>query len=337
MSNTTIVINGKVYDALTGLPVAAPMKKSTPVASPAQPKAMTPAPVAAASHKASHAKSIHSKTQKSVTLRRDILKKPAAPAHTGEMRRKPTAGHIAKSPQIHKFAPHPQPLKSFDVSAPKKAAAPKVASIVHVTHTAVTSKTAHAVPSPAPKLSSSHLKKQLLAEAHAAPVQAPERPVKTKKRLLSKKPRMASLAVASLAVMVLGGYFTYLNMPSLSVRVAAAQADVAATFPDYHPDGYRFSGPVAYTPGQVAIKFQSNGSDLAYTVTQQKSTWDSTAVYDNLISRVADNSYVTNSQQGLTIYTFKNKAAWVNRGILYTIDGNAPLSNEQLLRIAGSM
>ncbi len=332
-SNTTIVINGKVYDALTGLPVAAPVKPaSAPSTAKATPKPA--APVAAASHKASHAKSIHSRTQKSVTLRRDILKKPVSAPHVGEARRKPVAGHVAKSPQIHKFAPHPQPLKSFDVSAPKKSVTPKVASIVETKHALVTKKATPA----AHRLSSSHLKNQLLAEAHAAPVAAPQRASeKPKKRLLAKTPRRVSLAAASLAVMVLGGYFTYLNMPSLSVRVAASQADVAATFPDYHPDGYRFSGPVAYTPGQVAIKFQSNGSDLAYTVTQQKSTWDSTAVYDNLVSRVADSSYVTNSQQGLTIYTFKNKAAWVNRGILYTIDGNAPLSNEQLLRIAGSM
>ena len=332
-TKNTIVINGKVYDALTGLPVAAPSAPAVSAVVPAKPK-VSAAPVASTSHKAAHAKNIHARIQKSETLRRDILKKPAASAHVGEARRKPVAGHIAKSPQVHRFAPHPQPLKTFDISAPRKTVAPKVATVVAQKQALAPKPVVAPV---APKLSSSHLKKQLLAEAHAAPVHAPKREVKQKRRFFSKKPRMATLTAASLAVMVLGGYLTYLNMPSLSVRVAASQADVAATFPDYHPDGYRFSGPVAYVPGQVAIKFQSNGSDLAYTVTQQKSAWDSTAVYDNLISKVADNSYVTNSQQGLTIYTFKNKAAWVNRGILYTIDGNAPLSNEQLLRIAGSM
>ena len=345
----TLVINGKVYDAVTGLPVAAP----TPVAKPADVVASVPvaAPMSTdvrpAMHTRTplHATQAHHVTKKSATLRRDVLKKPAAKPQVGAARRKPAVGHVARSEAIQRFAPHPQPLKAATLkasSAPRLDITPvKSHAKPAQTHAIVAQKHAlvakPAAPKAQPQLSSRALKEQLIAERLAKVDTTPAKAPKQKKTLFSKQPRVASLITASFAVMVLGGYLTYLNMPGLSVRVAAAQADVAASFPDYHPDGYRFNGPVAYAPGQVAIEFKANGGTTGYTVTEQKSTWDSQAVYDNIVARTADNSYVTNSQQGLTIYTFKGDAAWVNKGILYTIHGDAPLSNEQLLRIAASL
>lgn len=344
----TLVINGKVYDAVTGLPVAAPdavriMTKPivTPVAAAApMSTVVNPAVHARTPH---HAKQAHRVTQRSSTLRRDVLKKPVAKTQVGAARRKPAPGHVARSEAIQRFAPHPQPLKTvarkptnvrLDITPVK--AKPATSAIVSQKHALVTK----AAPVKAPvQLSSRALKEQLIAERLAKVDTTPSKTKapKNRSRLFSRQPRVASMIAVSLAIMVLGGYLTYLNMPGLSVRVAAAQADVAATFPDYHPDGYRFNGPVAYAPGQVAIDFRANGGTTGYTVTEQKSTWDSQAVYDNIVAKAADDSYVTNSQQGLTIYTFKGDAAWVNKGILYTVHGDAPLSNEQLLRIAGSL
>lgn len=334
----TIVINGKVYDVLTGLPVAAPDK----------PAAKAPASHAAkpvvASHVDHHAAATthsatktHQRVQRSKTLRRDILKKPASNPQTvvGQLRRKP-ASHSIKSPQVHKFAParHGTVRATDIVSHHKpKATPPVVSSIVAQKHSLV-----HPARQAPVKLTTRSVKDHVIADRMTRTHTAPAHVATAKKgSLFSRRPRTLSIASAMVSVMVLGGYLTYLNMPSLSVRVAASQAGIAADFPDYHPDGYRFGGPVAFAPGQVSIKFLSNGSDAQYTVTQQKSTWDSQAVHDNLVASTAGNDYVTNSQQGLTIYTFKNNAAWVNRGILYTVSGDAPLSNEQLLRIAGSM
>jgi hypothetical protein len=149
--------------------------------------------------------------------------------------------------------------------------------------------------------------------------------------------RTFSVASASLAILLLGGYFTYLNMPSLSVRVAAAQAGVDASYPDYRPDGYGLSGPVAYTDGQVSMKFAANAGPQNYTIDQAKSGWDSSAVLDNYVKKKAGENYITYNERGLTIYTFDGNAAWVNGGILYTITGDAPLSSDQIRRIATSM
>lgn len=125
-------------------------------------------------------------------------------------------------------------------------------------------------------------------------------------------------------------------MPNLSMRVAAANAGVDASFPDYRPDGYRFDGPIAYNNGEVSLKFASNTNTSGYTINQKNSSWDSQAVLDNYVSKKAKD-YLTYSEQGLTIYTFDGEAAWVNGGVFYTIEGDAPLSSDQVLRIAGSM
>ncbi len=349
----TLVINGKVYDAITGLPSAAPDVASWPAPKAVKTELSQPKPhhsditkpvVPRAAH---HAANSHMATRKSATLHRDFLKKPTSQSVVGTARRKPTAGHTQKSPFIQRFAAHPQPLQAAkpkpvvgrmnsDIAHVKNTVV-KPSAIVAKTHALVAKPVAVSVPA-GPALNSRSVKEHLIAEKMAAAnINSHKDTTKKSKNSFFGRQRVASMLTASLAVIVLGGYFTYLNMPGLSVRVAAAQADVAASFPDYHPDGYRFNGPVAFAPGQVAIDFVANGGNTKYTVTEQKSSWDSQAVYDNVVAKTAEDSYVTNSQQGLTIYTFKGEAAWVNKGILYTISGDAPLSNEQLLRIAGSM
>lgn len=344
----TLVINGKVYDAVTGLPVAAPdpIRSTTP-----QPRTRqtvitaSPQPISPVKTRTpTHAAQAHRVTQKSTTLRRDVLKKPVSKTQIGSARRKPAVGRVARSEQIQRFAAHPQPIIK---PAPKPTAVrlditpvrTKVAPSAIVSQKQALVSRPVASPAQTPTLSSRALKEKLIAERLAAvdTSVSPSKKAHTRRRLFASQPKLASLMSASLAIMLLGGYLTYLNMPGLSVRVAAAQADVAATFPDYHPDGYRFNGPVAYSPGQVAINFIANGGTNKYTVTEQKSTWDSQAVYDNIVAKAADDNYITNSQQGLTIYTYEGEAAWVNKGILYTVHGDAPLSNEQLLHIASSL
>lgn len=339
----TIIINGKVYDALTGLPVAAPdpVAPKRKAMADVQRRAFSdigPAipvkPAQAATRPSVKATNVHQTLKKSQTLRRDGVK---APIGQSNLRRKPQLGHVEKSPRITKFAKfasHPQPLKPVAKEAALKTSAP--AAISHtVTRAQATAARHQAAPE---RLSSRALKEKLIAERLAAVETTQNKADKPARRsLFASRPRFASIVTACFALVILGGYLTYLNMPNLSVRVAASQAGIAASFPDYRPDGYRFDGPVAFAPGQVSISFKANGGNHSYTITEQSSSWDSQAVFDNLVAKASDGGYITNSQQGLTVYTFGNNAAWVNGGILYTIDGDAPLSNEQLLNIAGSL
>jgi len=147
---------------------------------------------------------------------------------------------------------------------------------------------------------------------------------------------MATILMSSLALLLLAGYLTYINLPNISMRVAATRAGIAANYPNYNPDGYHFAGPITYQPGEVNISFKSNTNERGFSIKQKSSSWDSQAVLDNYVSKQTG-TYLTYQERGLTIYSYGNHAAWVNGGLLYTIDGDAPLSSDQLLHIATSM
>lgn len=315
MSQTqTVSINGRQYDPVTGLVV------DTVVPA-------TPAKKQVEHSHAVHSAKVHSTTQKSQTLRRASLVRPAKqPVHQVQKRPapiKPTAT-VTQSPHVTKFAPHPVVTKP---------AHPKMMDIAPVRHPHVVkahakqeAKTAPAVVKPAQEI-----KQEAISTAISNAVKNTEPP---KRRRLH--PRAVSIITAAFALVLFGGYLTYLNMPSLSVRVAAAAAGVDASYPDYRPDGYQLSGPVGYASGQVSMKFAANAGPQDFTIRQTKSSWDSAAVLDNYVSPKAGANYITYNERGLTIYTFNGNAAWVNGGILYTIEGNAPLSSEQIRHIATS-
>lgn len=334
MSQKTVTINGVIYDAQTGLPLG----RAT-AAPQATARIATPAPT----RTKQHSQTIHRPTQKSATLNRAVVKKAApAPAPAIQPAQKTVARPaIQKSPSITRFAPHPtgakQAVRHMDIgpiSHPMAAKAQQKAA-TQATPKPVTAQTQpHKAATHAPK-PSQIIKQEAIAEAmkkaphHNAKAKRPKQP--------RKHSRMFSVASASLALVMLAGYFTYLNLPNLSVRVAAAQAGFNATYPGYHPDGYSIKGRVAYDDGQVSMKFAANGGPQSFTVKQEKSGWDSSALLANYVEPASNGGYVPHSEKGLTVYVFNNSAAWVNDGIRYTIEGDAPLSSDQILDIATSM
>lgn len=317
MSQRTVTINGTVYDAHTGLPLStAPQNVQSSVPPPTQVKQQP------------HSQAVHASPQKSQTLNRQVVQKTASP-FSGQ----PTATKhsVQKSPMVTKFAPHPAGITKDHR---------KINDIGPVAHPMVTKahqqQTARTTPAQtlAPK-PSQVIKQEAIAEAME------KAPKNNQKEKANKKPRkfqrFASISSVALALLLLGGYFTYLNMPNLSVRVAAASAGVNATYPEYRPDGYSLSGAVAYSQGQVSMKFASNSGPQNFTILQSKSNWDSSAVLDNYVKQKAGENYITYNERGLTIYTYGSNAAWVNGGVLYTINGDAPLSSDQIRRIATSL
>lgn len=314
MSQKTVTINGTVYDAHTGLPIASDSVSNGDKIAPKQP---------------SHSRSVHTTTQKSQTLNRRIVKN-AAPKQASTKQH--VHSDIKKSPMIAKFAPHPAGVTP---------AAP-VADIAPVHHHPIAAKVKHiqavqaqhASQPKAPK-PAQIIKQEAIANAlDQAPKHSKGAEQIKQPRRLS---RFMSIGSAGIALLLLGGYFTYLNMPNLSVRVAAAQAGVNASYPEYRPDGYSLSGAVAYDQGEVNMKFASNSGPQNFTISQKKSSWDSSAVLDNYVKEKAGENYITYNERGLTIYTYGSNAAWVNDGVLYTIDGDAPLSSDQIRQIATSM
>ena len=324
MNRKTVTINGTVYDARTGLPVEAhPVNAAAELKVEKTIKKPTP----------SHA--MHQRPQRSQTLNRRIAK-GKAPAASAVQKPQRARQHVAQSPAISKFAPHPADITQRPALVPaQEPVTPPVQhpAIVKAQKEMLRAKAAKAPAAPKP---AQVIKQEAAAEAlQNAPQHSKNHHQFKQSR--SRFSRFMSVGSATIALMLLGGYFTYLNMPNLSVRVAAAQAGVDASYPDYRPDGYSLAGAVGYTQGEVSMKFASNGGPQNFTLSQKKSSWDSSAVLDNYVKEKAGDNYITYSERGLTIYTFGSNAAWVNNGVLYTVNGDAPLSSDQIRRIATSM
>lgn len=317
MNRPTITVNGKVYDAATGGAVTNHAGEHVV------------RPSASRASRSSH--HVHKKVEKSRT---ELRRAPSAPVHTVQKRsatqRVLQPNHI-KSPAIAKFAPHARTIHSkprlmSDVIRP---ATPH--PMVQKAQARVQAKQSpHSNPATKP---AAVLKKEAIDEAlQGAPQHNAHKQIKRARRT----PRMLSLASMALSLLLLAGYFTYINLPNLSVRVAAAQAGVDASYPGYRPDGYRLAG-VNYEKGSVSLEFSANAGPQSYTVTQRQTSWDSTAVKENYVKDIWGDNAVPYSERGLTIYAHEGNAAWVNGGILYTITGDAPLSTSQVRSIATSL
>ncbi len=346
----TIVINGRLYDAATGLALAQDNAQPEPqvhaavqtahasskkTAKPSIINDIVPAPTVAQAPKPATARTpappAKRKLQKSITLRRGSLKKPSSPRRPAAQR---TRANVERSPHVSRFAaPKIVPL----ATSPPKQADPELAAQAVQLQTAHAARIkrqseAHHKPAISSRAVKEHLLKQQLANAPDMPSHEAYQAGQ-----LSARARFMSVATTSLALVLLGGYLTYINIPNLSIRVAAANAGIDAHLPRYQPGGYRIHGPITYNDGQVSVSYQQNGGDQGYTILQKASDWDPAATLDNYVVPESNDDYQIHSSQGLTVYTYGNKAVWVNGGILHIIDGDVPLSGQQVKRIAVSM
>jgi hypothetical protein len=314
-SNKTVEINGRLYDAVTGLPVDPSSKSKEKPVSPAVVKKRA-AEVAA--------QSVHTQPQRSQTLHRRAAKKV-----NPTIAKRPKAGQhmdITRSSRIARFAPHPVAAPAKKVATPD--IAPKAHPLVARAHARIMKPIASA---PATK-TSKQVKDEAISKALATPTAKPE-----KKKHGFHWSRRFTIVTAIFAVLIIGAYLTYVNIPSISVGFAASQAGIAATYPQYKPDGYHLNQPVTYSDGTVTLQFKSNSDNSQYSIVQTRSSWDSSAVLTNIVKKAAGDNYITTQESGLTIYSYNNNATWVNGGILYTIESNAPLSGEQIRHIATSL
>lgn len=162
---------------------------------------------------------------------------------------------------------------------------------------------------------------------------------KAKTPRIKHSPKIFHFMSAGLAAVVLLGYVTYLNVPSVSMKVASSRAGFAATLPGQTPAGYRMQGPIGYSPGQVVINFGSNTDDRHFSIQQQPSSWDSEALKENFVAKQSQAEPLTYNDRGLTIYLYNGgDAAWVDSGKFYSIKAeNSQLDTNQVLDLATSM
>ena len=142
-------------------------------------------------------------------------------------------------------------------------------------------------------------------------------------------------ASVALAVVLLGLIITQ-NLSNVRLQMASAKAGFSASLPDYRPSGYSL-GQLSYTSGVVSADFHSNSDGEYYTVTQKRSSWDSSALRNNFVAS-AGSQYQTVTAGGRTIYLYgQGSATWINGSVWYIVQSNGALSDRQLVDLATSL
>lgn len=273
--------------------------------------------------------------------------------------------HAINHPQKSKILMRPAVKKpTLSVAQPtKKPAKPVIA----VTHSAREARAQTIVKSTS--ISRFHRSSHSIELAHKDPVQAPTNPESTSwaqrvedhypvlsqldkrleqaiadasshlQQLPSRKKRLrpAHFAASTCAVLLLAGFFAFQNVPNLQMRLAASKAGFSAQLPDYQPAGFSVNGPIQTEPGRVVVNFKSSTDNRFFSVKQQASEWNSSALLSNHIKNDKTNLR-TFETEGKTIYVYgESNASWVSGGVWYEIAGDARLSEDQLQRIASSL
>lgn len=156
----------------------------------------------------------------------------------------------------------------------------------------------------------------------------------TKKRRFWQKKRFVVSMVGVFSVILLGAYFTYLNMNDMSVQLAAAAAGVDAKYPDYLPHGYALDGVVSSNDNKVVMTFSDEYKNQ-FSISEEKTSLDTVALRDGLVAQKWGSDFVALKEAKMTIFTHKGGAMWVSGGMLFKIDSlQGELTRQQLRDIA---
>lgn len=211
----------------------------------------------------------------------------------------------------------------------------------------------------APKLSAKELKEQAIKKALASAERmnepAQEQPKmaaaimknatekKTKKAgLKSQKVKfgmgrvMLALACTAVAVFAIV-YFVNMNMPDISLKVAAMQTGIEASYPSYVPRDFSLSD-ITSESGKITLNFRNGSTGDAFSLVEEKSSWDSNALLANFVKGNYGDDYTVVREQGLTLYINGSNACWVNGGIVFKITTTSgSLTKKQIRSIATSL
>lgn len=130
-------------------------------------------------------------------------------------------------------------------------------------------------------------------------------------------------------------YFINSTSTDISLKVAAMQSGIDASYPSYVPRGYNLSD-VTSSSGKITMNFKSD--DGSFGISEESSAWDSNALLNNYIKENYDENYSVVREQGLTLYMGNDWEVWVNGGVLYklTVDSGT-LTKKQMKSIAVSL
>ena len=194
------------------------------------------------------------------------------------------------------------------------------------------------------KLSAKEIKDREIKKALASSSRVIDKNVAARERA-KKRSKMhfgiarVMLAVSCAAAAVLAiVYFVGTNMPDISMRVAAMQTGIRASYPGYVPRGYNMTD-LSSENGKVVLNFRNDEENATFTLAEENSSWDSNALLTNYVKpEFGDDNFTIVREQGLTIYAADKGAAWVNGGVVYKLTVNeGELTKKQIRSIAVSL
>ena len=196
------------------------------------------------------------------------------------------------------------------------------------------------------KLTAKELKDRAIQKALSSAAKTPQKGTSSAAPLDSATPKKHMhfgmgrivLALSCTAAMV-GAivYFVNLNMPDISLRVAAMQTGIEASYPSYIPRDFNLTD-IESEEGKITMNFSNATTGTNFSLIEERSSWDSNALLSNYVKKAYGDNYIAVREQGLTIYISNSDAAWVNGGIIYKIvTQSGLLTKKQIQTIAVSL
>ena len=294
------------------------------------------------------------KVSSSTTLNRKYVRRPASSVDT--------MVRVNRSPKIHRFDEDVAPLTSdytqeqvvqaaqnFAQESPE---VPVIRSTVVNVHPVQASanqrlrakKAQMSGQSTVTRASARQLKEQAIQKALAETVASDGTEMTAKKKKEKKLSKvhfgfgrvLLALSCAAVAVFAIA-YFVNINMPDISLKVAAMQTGINASYPSYVPRDYSIAS-ITSEDKKITLVFKNQTNDDSYTIVEETSSWDSNALLNNYVVPTYGDKYTAIREQGLTLYTNNNEATWVNGGVIYKLTtNNSELSGKQIRAIAASL
>ena len=279
------------------------------------------------------AKTAHRRVRTSTTLNRKYVKQPTKSADVSvSIKRSPRISHFNTTTTAQVASSAAQPVREQVVAHPLQVAANDRLRIRRAASTNSLQ---------AQRPTAKELKDQAIRKALAA-AEKTEQPTEVQSKKTKKKMHfgfgrvMLALGCTAVAVFAIV-YFVNLNMPDVSLKVAAMQVGINASYPSYVPRDYSISS-ITSEDNRITLDFKNTKNDDAFSLVEEASSWDSNALMTNYVQKTFKDNYSIVREQGLTIYISDNNAAWVNGGIVYKLAvTSGSLTHKQIRSIAVSL
>ncbi len=137
-----------------------------------------------------------------------------------------------------------------------------------------------------------------------------------------------------LIALFISGGLVYLNLPNLAMHQASLNAQISGQYPSYLPDDFKLKQAANFKANRINFSYFNGTQEIIFQ--QSKTDWTPQTLVDSVIEPAVGNDYQTSTMKGLKVYLFNQKVVWINGGILYQIEYNFPLDQDQVFNIINS-